>query len=78
MSLSDFIEGGVSTGTMQPLSGGLHAFIPNPLPPKWEMPIEFWPLLRDAWATIRELNGTAHHDATNDECLKSALGLAMN
>ena len=60
MRLSDFVEGGVSTGTMQPVSQGLHAFIPNPLPPNWEMPNEFWPLLRDAWATIRELNGIGH------------------
>ena len=33
------------------------AFEPNPLPADWTMPQEFWPLVRDAWGTIRELNG---------------------
>ncbi|MEX1231196.1 MAG: Fic family protein [Planctomycetaceae bacterium] len=56
MRNSDFVDGR-SPGRMTPIDGGLHAFVPHALPPRWEMPSEFWPLVRDAWANIKELNG---------------------
>jgi len=33
------------------------AFIPNPLPPNWEFPIDLWPLLSDARQSLARLDG---------------------
>lgn len=56
MKPADYVLG-VSSGKLSAIPGGLQAFEPNPLPPDWQMPNEFWPLIRDAWGTIKELNG---------------------
>lgn len=57
MRTEDFLSD-VAPGRLVPIDGNLLAFVPDALPPKWDMPIaELWPLLRDAWATVKELNG---------------------
>ena len=33
------------------------AFVPDPLPPRWEFPARLWPLLDEATTTLGELNG---------------------
>src|SRR5262245_56716954 len=34
-----------------------HAFVPDPLPPKWEFPVSLWPILADAKAKVALLEG---------------------
>ena len=43
------------------LRGGTHAFIPDFLPPAWEIPRELWPLVRDARAEIAALDGIGRY-----------------
>ena len=57
MRPSDFQEGRSPGRLVQVPNSHLQAFVPRNLPPSWEMPVSFWPLLRDAWSTIKELNG---------------------
>jgi len=37
------------------------AFIPNPLPPKWDWPYDLWPLLSEARSRLASLDGTGKH-----------------
>jgi Fic family protein len=51
-------------GELIPVSGvpGIsHAFIPNPLPPKWVWPERLWPLLVDARSALASLDGIGKH-----------------
>lgn len=43
------------------MRGITHAFIPDPLPPRWEWPQELWPLLLDAHRALSSLDGTGKH-----------------
>ena len=48
------------SGQLVPISGtpGIaHAFVPNPLPPKWEWPTHLWPLLLEARTVLARLDG---------------------
>lgn len=45
-----------SPGTLVPIEDGDVAFLPEPLPPRWEFPARLWPLLSDAMSCVRELN----------------------
>lgn len=38
-----------------------HAFVPNELPPRWEWPVELWPVLLDAHRALAKLDGTGKH-----------------
>jgi Fic family protein len=38
-----------------------HAFIPNPLPPKWKWPERLWPTLLEARTGLASLDGTGKH-----------------
>jgi Fic family protein len=58
MDPSNFTE--KATGKVVEVSGvqGLtHAFIPDPLPPKWEWPVELWPALLGAREELARLDG---------------------
>jgi Fic family protein len=46
-----------SPGKITPIDGGLHAFIPLPLPPAWKFPDRLWPLLADAKQQLGLLEG---------------------
>lgn len=52
-------------GTLIPTLTGkpdtAHAFVPAPLPPKWEWPSRLWPLLLEARTAIASLDGTGKH-----------------
>lgn len=53
-----------SPGRLVPLDnvpGVSHAFIPDPLPPKWEWPEDLYPLLIDARTALASLDGTGKH-----------------
>jgi len=41
--------------------GGNHAFIPDPLPPKWEWPERLWPSLLRAREELARLDGVGQH-----------------
>ncbi|MEO8448331.1 MAG: Fic family protein [Gemmatimonadota bacterium] len=43
------------------LTGGAHAFVPDPLPPSWEWPVAKWPLLLQAHKALASLDGTGKH-----------------
>ena len=52
------------TGVLVPVHGMrqvTHAFVPNPLPAKWEWPIDLWPLLLEAHKALANLDGTGKH-----------------
>jgi len=54
------------TGKIVEISGGQnvrasHAFIPNPLPPKWTWPVALWPLLLKAREELARLDGVGRH-----------------
>jgi Fic family protein len=58
MNPSDFTEN--ATGKVVEISGIprlSHAFIPNPLPPNWEWPVELWPTLLKAKEELARLDG---------------------
>ena len=44
-------------GRLFPIPNGDHAFIPDPLPPDWNFPIDLWPLLSEAKVQIGILDG---------------------
>ena len=46
-----------SPGKVVQISGGEHAFLPDPLPPDWEFPADLWPLLAEAKQQIGILEG---------------------
>lgn len=46
-----------SPGKVVPITGDEHAFVPEPLPPEWEFPVELWPLLSEAKQQIGILEG---------------------
>ena len=49
-----------SPGTLVPIdtpSGKDWAFLPRPMPPKWDFPNELWPLLVEARESLGTLNG---------------------
>jgi cell filamentation protein, protein adenylyltransferase len=62
------------TGQLIPISvaapGVTHAFIPDPLPPKWEWPVRLWPLLLEARTALATLDGTGRHLPTPDLVLR--------
>jgi Fic family protein len=43
------------------IQGVTHAFIPDPLPPKWDWPIELWPILVKAKEELARLDGIGFH-----------------
>lgn len=47
-----------------------HAFVPDPLPPKWEWPTDLYPLLIDARAALASLDGTGKHLPSPDIVLR--------
>ena len=53
------------TGRLVPVlnarTGATHAFIPNPLPPKWDWPSDLWPVLLEARRVLARLDGTGKH-----------------
>lgn len=52
------------TGQLIEISGipGVnHAFIPNPLPPQWDWPVELWPVLMKAKEELARLDGIGRH-----------------
>ena len=49
--------GSNSPGKITPISGGLHAFMPFPLPPAWKFPDGLWPLLAEAKQQLGLLEG---------------------
>lgn len=53
-----------ATGSLVPISGVSNeafAFVPGPLPPKWEWSPELWPLLVEARSSLARLEGTGRH-----------------
>jgi Fic family protein len=51
-------------GVLIPIDGGpgsSHAFIPRPLPPRWDWPPRLWPLLLEAHKALAALNGIGKH-----------------
>ncbi len=50
----------------------LHAFIPNPAPPRWEWPVRLWPKLLEAHKRLASLDGTGKH-LPNPEILLTPL-----
>jgi Fic/DOC family N-terminal len=44
-------------GQIVPIDGGEHAYVPNPLPPKWKFPEKLWPLLLEAKEKLMLLEG---------------------
>ena len=44
-------------GRIVPIDGGEHAYVPNPLPPKWKFPEKLWPLLLEAKEKLMLLEG---------------------
>ena len=44
-------------GRIVPIDGGEHAYVPNPLPPKWKFPERLWPLLLEAKEKLMLLEG---------------------
>jgi Fic family protein len=52
------------TGQLLPIAGArdaTHAFLPDPLPPRWAWPTTLWPLLLDAHKALASLDGTGKH-----------------
>ena len=54
-----------SPGTLVPAAGASAdvqlAFVPDPLPPKWEWPARLWKLLLEARTSLASLDGTGKH-----------------
>jgi Fic family protein len=63
MDPKDFTEN--MTGQLVPVPNGPPdvrvAFVPNPLPPKWDWPGSLWPLLVEASKSLSSLDGTGKH-----------------
>lgn len=59
MDISRFTD--AKTGTLIPVSlpAPDHAFIPDPLPPKWKFDTELWPILSEAKRLLGMLEGAA-------------------
>lgn len=55
MDINHFKE--TAPGKLMPIPGSGHAFIPDPLPPEWDFPLDLWPLLSDAKQQIGILEG---------------------
>lgn len=47
-----------------------YAFVPNPLPPKWDWPVDLWPMLSEARACLASLDGTGKHLPNPDILLR--------
>lgn len=66
------------TGTLVSVPNGppdaAFAFIPNPLPPKWEWPGSLWPLLVEARRALASLDGTGKHLPDPDILLQPLQG----
>lgn len=64
MKINDFDKSRM-TGRLVPAPKGMPdaqvAFIPNPLPPKWEWPGHLWKLLVEARKSLASLDGTGKH-----------------
>jgi Fic family protein len=60
------------TGRVVPAAGhGItHAFVPDPLPPRWEWPQRLWPVLLEAHKTLAALDGTGRHLPNPDLVLR--------
>ena len=50
----------------KPMPDAQHAFVPAPLPPKWEWPSELWRLLIEARKCLSSLDGTGRHLPNSD------------
>jgi Fic family protein len=57
-------------GRVIPISGGEHAFVPDPLPPLWSFPESLWPLLNDASTKLGLLEGVGRHLPAADILLR--------
>ena len=55
MDIRKFKE--TTPGRIVPIDGGEHAYVPNPLPPKWKFPEKLWPLLLEAKEKLMLLEG---------------------
>ena len=51
------------TGVLTPITTPVKdwAFIPKPLPPRWEFPSELWPLLATAREDLARLDGVGRY-----------------
>jgi len=62
-----------SPGTLVPISGigdATHAFVPDRLPPSWQLPQDLFPLLLEARVALAELNGVGMHLPNSDLLLR--------
>ncbi len=62
MKREDFVT--PHTGELVPITGiygAEYAFVPAPLPPKWDWPVELWPLLLEARVALASLSGIGRH-----------------
>jgi len=59
MDIRKFKE--ITPGRIVPIEGGEHAYVPNPLPPKWKFPERLWPLLVEARGNLMLLEGLGRH-----------------
>jgi Fic family protein len=48
-------------GKIVPISTGEHAFVPDPLPPKWSFPVRLWPLLGEVKQQLGILEGISRN-----------------
>lgn len=73
MDISKFVTN--KTGRIIEISGypgASHTFIPDPLPPDWQWPINLWPLLMKAREELARLDGIGRH-LPNPELLLTPL-----
>lgn len=62
--LNPSLYGASASGRLTRLTGVANlsiAFVPDPLPPKWEWPGDLWPLLLEARTALASLDGTGKH-----------------
>jgi Fic family protein len=66
------------TGKLVPVSNpqpdATRAFVPDPLPPKWDWPGNLWPLLLEARRALASLDGTGKHLPDPDILLQPLQG----
>ncbi len=72
MQIEEFTDN--KTGTLVPIPGGrpdaAYAFVPDPLPPAWTWDPDLWPLLVEAHAQLKGLDGTGKHLPNPDILLR--------
>ena len=65
------------TGDLVPIEGrsdALLAFVPHPLPPKWNWPERLWKLLVEARSCVASLDGTGRHLANPEILIRPLQG----